>query len=124
MAISMQEIGPGMVELKASGTVTGADYDVIVPRMEQLFAAAGSLRVLVDCVEYKGMTLEAVWDKLAFALHHHGDVRRVAVVGNHDWEGWLVKLGSPLFGGELRYFDYAARNKARAWLAEGVPAKA
>ena len=56
--------------VKATGTLTNADYkDVLIPRLEKMFAEFGRLRILFYMDEgFTGWDLSAAWDDAAIAL--------------------------------------------------------
>ena len=74
----MPESAGNIVGIRATGTLTGADYEkVLIPRLEELFGEYGRLRILL-CMdeEFAGWDLSAAWDDAAFGLTHRADSRR------------------------------------------------
>ncbi len=106
------------VFVKASGKLTDADYKALVPQLEAAIDRHGSIRLLVDMGEFKGIELQAVWDDFAFGIKHWNDFERIALLGDKRWEELLVKVMDRVMGGEIRYFDLADGNAARAWIEE------
>jgi hypothetical protein len=104
--------------VRASGTLTRADYQQLVPRLEELIRQHGRVRVLFDLEDCRGWQAGAAWDDLKFALRHGGDVERCAVVGGRKWQEWLTRLSRPFF--KVRYFDRARLDRARRWLLDGA----
>jgi len=68
----MPESTGNIVGIRATGTLTGADYEkVFIPRLEELFGEYGRLRILLYMDEgFAGWDLSAAWDDAAFGLTH------------------------------------------------------
>ena len=133
MAMTVNETASGVVEMTVSGKVTHAEYLAAMPLMEKALAAGDHLRVLVTMENFHGLELKAAWDDLVFAFKHiglsYGDhepgqpfIERLAMEGDSAWEAWLAKMAKPFTRTELRYFDSAEPQAARAWLREGIVA--
>lgn len=106
----------GIVVLKASGRLTKADYDRLVPAFERLAKEKGPLRLLVELDDFHGWDLPALWEELKFDLTHQKDLGRAAIVGDQAWQDWGTRLSKPFFRAEIRYFDRHDTAAARAWL--------
>ena len=106
------------VFVKASGKLTDADYKALIPQLEGTIDKYGPIRLLVDMGEFEGIELRAAWDDFAFGLKHWNDFERMALVGDKRWEELSVKAFNCLTKGDIRYFDLADGNLARAWIEE------
>ncbi len=104
--------------IKASGKLTDADYKALVPQLEGAIDRHGSIRLLFDMEDFEGWSLQAAWDDLAFGIKHSNDFERVALLGDKRWEELSAKVMDRVMGGEIRYFDLADVNAARAWIEE------
>lgn len=110
---------PDLVEIDASGKLSGADYDRLVPELERLASERGQLRLYIVLRDFRGWDLEGAWRDLKFDIEHQDEMDRIAIVGEKTWEKWGTKLSEPFFKADVRFFtpDHAA--EARAWLREG-----
>ncbi len=106
------------VFVKASGKLTDADYKALIPQLEAAIDRHGSIRLLVDMGDLEGWSLQAAWDDFAFGIKHWNDFERMALLGDKRWEELLVKVTDRVMGGDIRYFDLADANAARAWIEE------
>jgi len=104
-----------LVGIRVTGTLSDADYrEVLIPRLEAIFAEHGKLDLLVHFDEgFKGWDLKAAWDDAAFGLKHRTDFGKLAVVGAPNWVDWCIKLSGFLWKGEIRVFP--AEELAAAW---------
>ncbi|MEJ2375245.1 MAG: STAS/SEC14 domain-containing protein [Pseudolabrys sp.] len=117
--IDVVQAPDGIVEVRAGGKLTRADYkDVLLPRRDALIAASGKLNVLFQMDEtFTGWTLDAAWENTVLDFRHRGDFAKIAAVGARQWEDWCVKFAaSLLMRGELRSFRREQLEQARAWL--------
>ncbi len=106
------------VFVKASGKLTDADYKALIPQLEAAIDRHGSIRLLVDMGDLEGWSLQAAWDDFAFGIKHWNDFERMALVGDKRWEELTAKAFNRLTKGDIRYFDLADGNAARAWIEE------
>jgi hypothetical protein len=108
----------GIVEIRAGGKLTRADYkDVLLPRLAALTLGGKKLRVLMLMDEtFTGWDLDAAWDNTVMDFRHRKDFEKIAVVGAPRWEDWCVKLAGLLMKGELRAFPREQLPQARGWL--------
>jgi hypothetical protein len=100
--------------VKASGKLTRADYQQMVPRLEQLIQEHGRVRVLFELEDCQGWEIAAAWDDLKFYLKHGGDVERCAIVGDRKWQEWMSKLSRAFL--HLRYFNPGDLEQAWQWI--------
>ncbi len=111
----MPESAGNIVGIKATGTLTGADYEnVLIPRLEELFGEYRRLRILLYMDDrFAGWDLGAAWNDAAFGLEHRADFEKIAVVGGPHWVAWCIKLTAFLIAGEIR--TYPADRLRDAW---------
>jgi hypothetical protein len=116
------DLGPGKVfALRISGKLLHQDYQNFVPTVEKLIEEHGTVRCLIDMVDFHGIELRALWDELKFDVRHARQIERCAVVGDKTWEAWMTKLSRPIFvNAEIRYFDRSDEETARQWIKEGL----
>ena len=119
MPLQFDQVKGNMVSVAASGRLTDEDYDRFVPEMERLIKQWGRLRMLFDMRDFRGWDLHSVWDEFKFHARHRQDLKRVAVVGNKNWEKWARKVSRLFTGSDVRYFDEDDIEEARYWLASG-----
>lgn len=106
--------------MRVSGKLLHQDYTQFVPILEKLIAEHGSVRCLVEMVEFHGIELRALWDEIKFDVRHARQIERCAVVGDSRWEAWMTRLSRPIFvNAEIRFFDLADRQKAWEWIQAG-----
>ncbi|WP_296424555.1 STAS/SEC14 domain-containing protein [Yoonia sp.] len=110
-----------VIVVRASGTLTTADYETAVPRLEHLMErATGPLRILMRLEDFKGWEIGALWSELEFDLKHRGDFGRIAIIGDTALEQWGTTLAAPFIKADVRFFTPDKELEAREWLDVGV----
>ncbi len=111
--------GQPLLECKAIGHLTHADYEAFTPRVEALLAEhpGEQNRMLFDTTELEGWDLRAALDDISFGLKHRKGIGKVAVLSSGKWMELSCRVANSLhlYGGELRSFEN--REEALAWLA-------
>jgi hypothetical protein len=110
--------GGTAVVVEVTGKLAKADYEHFVPEFERLVRAHGKLRVLFDMTGFHGWTAGALWADTKFAVHHFGDIDRLAMVGEKKWQEGMATFCKPFTKAAIRYFDHGDTENARIWLAE------
>ncbi len=107
-----------LVRVEASGKLTQADYDDLIPSFERVIARHGSMRLLFVMENFHGWDVGAAWDDFRFGTTHASKVERVAMVGEKTWQKWMAKLGAYFVPTAVRYFDSSELPIAEQWVAE------
>lgn len=112
---------PGnLIGIRATGTLTGADYDDLLPRLRAAIEEHGQIRALLEIRDLEGLTPAALWDEATFDAAELEHVERLAVVGDARWEEALESIAAPFVRAETRYFPGAQKDEAWRWLEEGA----
>ena len=105
-----------VVLLRSSGKLTDEDYAELIPRLENLIAEEGRICLYVEIHDFHGWEPHAAWEDFKFGLKHGHDLKRLALVGDKQWEAWMAKIARPFTRGEVRYFDITERDEALRWI--------
>lgn len=114
----MPETKGNVVGIRATGTLTDNDYkQVLIPKMKQLFAEYGRLRILIYMDDqFVGWDLAAAWDDATFGLRHGVDFEKIAVVGGPRWVALCVTIIAFLIAGMTRSFPADKLRDAWDWV--------
>lgn len=116
-AVTLTEINGGrVVEVQLTGKLAKEDYEQFIPAVERLVKQHGKIRMLVEMHDFHGWTAGALWQDIKFDAKHFKDIERIAMVGETKWQHGMALLCKPFTAAEIRYFDAAALDPARAWL--------
>jgi universal stress protein A len=102
----------------ASGKLTHEDYDDFAMRVDEMIRVHGSVRVMLELEDFHGWDARAAWDDLKLGFRHPGKFDRCAILGDRDWEKWMIKLAKPFF--RVEYFNRGQREEAWRWLMQPV----
>lgn len=117
-AVTLKESDGGkLLEVQLTGKLAKEDYVQFVPVAERLVKEHGKIRVLVEMHDFHGFTAGAMWEDIRFDARHFSDIERLAMVGEAKWQHVMAMFCKPFTAAEIRYFDRAAIDQARTWLA-------
>ena len=118
-SVEVIELSAGKsLEIRISGTLSREDYQVFLPRMEELIAKQGKIRMLVWFHNFHGWTAGALWEDIKFDIRHFNHIQRLAIVGENRWERTMAAFCRPFTTANVRYFDARQLDQARQWIEE------
>jgi hypothetical protein len=114
----------GILEVRATGHVSGADYDeVLIPAVEAALEDNDRIRLLYHLgSEFEGYGLDAAWDDTKLGLRHWNAFERLAIVTDHDWIRTAVRAVGFAMPCPIRTFPNSEIEAARRWLRESLGA--
>ncbi|MCH9699317.1 MAG: universal stress protein [Gammaproteobacteria bacterium] len=104
--------------VRATGTLTHADYQAFLPELEDLISQHGKISLLIECESFSGWDLAAIKDDVQFSLKHKHDFEKIALVGNKAWHQWMALMAKPFVQGEIKYFSSDELQTAWDWLRD------
>jgi len=102
--------------LRVLGTLSEEDYNLLVPAMEAEIARHGKINLYWEMKDFEGWTPGGLWEDVSFDVQHVTSFNRIALVGAKTWEKWLTNLLKPFTSADVKFYDYADRDEARAWV--------
>jgi hypothetical protein len=110
---------PGVLGLRASGEVTGEDYEqVLAPAIEGALAGGGKVRLVYELgADYEGFEAGGVRQDLRMGASHFNSFERVALVTDVEWIRHAAGALGFLMPGEVKAFGLGERDAAAAWAA-------
>ena len=100
------------------GKLHDEDYKLFVPAVEAALAAHDPLSLYAQFEDFHGWDLHAAWDDFKFGVKHYASFKRIALVGDRQWEEWMAAFCKPFSRAQVRYFDAHDSAAAWAWLKE------
>ncbi|MDZ7700499.1 MAG: STAS/SEC14 domain-containing protein [Deltaproteobacteria bacterium] len=107
-----------VVTITCTGKLDQSDYELFVPRLEEVIKEGKPVRILMELRDFQGWTVGALWEDTKFGVRHFNDIDRLAVVGDRKWEKGLAIFAKPFTTAEVRFFDVAEMDQAREWLEQ------
>lgn len=103
------------VAVKVTGELHKADYDKLVPLLEEQIAAHGKIALYLEVQDFTSISAPALWADTKFDVRHARDFSRIALVGDEKWHAWAGRLMSPFTSAEVRVFAPAEKEVALTW---------
>jgi hypothetical protein len=112
----------GTLGFKISGDVTGRDYDsVLTPAIDKAIEKFDRIRLLALVgQDFKGYSLDAIWDDTKLGLRHWSGFDRVAVVTDVGWMQMGVKAMAFMMPCPVQLFTHDELDDAKRWLSESL----
>jgi len=118
MALNVHPSAAGNIARVAiSGKLSKEDYEIFLPLVESLIDKHGKIRILFEMSDFHGWDAGALWEDMKFDAKHHGDIERLAFVGDKKWEEWMAKICRPFTSAGIKYFDVSEIAAAEQWIA-------
>lgn len=119
--LEILESASGVIAVRVSQTITGADLDTIMGRLDQVMALHGKVHVFAETHGIDGIELAGLPAYTARAMPLFGQLSRfgrVAVVSDQAW----IRAGSRLESALLPSISYRVsssedRERALAWVS-------
>ena len=116
-----------VLALKISGSIKGADLDLIMDKLDAVMAAHDKVHIFVETQGISGLELASLPHYFSRALPLFGKLRsfgRVAVVADQAW----VRVGTQIESAMLPFMSYRTyepeeRDEALAWVFTGIDPK-
>ena len=113
--IDTEEIRQEVLIVKIKGKLTAADYDVFVPRIEEMLEN-GKIRILFQMEDFDGWTASAAWEDTKFGLKHFNDIERIALVGHKTLEKGMALLCKAFTTADVKFFETGGMKEAKEWI--------
>ncbi len=116
----IQDMPDNVVAVRASGKVSGKDYDdVLIPAVEGGIKRHGKVRVFYQLTrDFSGFTAEAMFDDAKLGIRHLTEFEKIAVVTDADWTSRTVQFFSLFIPCPVKIFGNNDMSEAKAWLIE------
>lgn len=108
------------VAIKASGIVTGDDYDSrLLPAIEGRLKDHASIKLWYEFEDsFKGISVETLWDDAMLGFFHLTDFSRVVIITDSDWIRSMAKTLSYMIPCPVKVFDKQESHLAVEWIAD------
>ncbi|UYZ59897.1 SpoIIAA family protein [Hymenobacter latericus] len=99
-----------------NGPISRADYDQVVPVLEQKIARWNKVNVCVEVRHFDGISLRALWEEIRQDIKHYKDFNRVAVITEDSaLVNAAVGLGTSLTPALIKHFTPQQKQSAEDW---------
>ncbi|MCM4159288.1 STAS/SEC14 domain-containing protein [Antarcticibacterium flavum] len=112
----LEQTEGNLIATRATGNLTEADYDKLLPRLKNIVEKYQKIRWYFEMEGFEGWKPKAFWKDLKFDIHHANDFEKVAMVGDKKWEEWMTDLMKPFTSAEVKYFATTKKIEAVKWI--------
>jgi hypothetical protein len=122
MIAELDDMPPGTLGVRATGTLTAEDYrDVLIPQLRTA-AQAGEIRLLFVISDFDKLELGALAEDfrvgITVGIGHRHAWKRTAVVTDVDWIVKSIHMFAWMMPGEVRVFGPDELDDAKRWVAD------
>ena len=118
------------IELAASGVgrvncflITGKikkkDFIAFAPVVESSIKTHGKINILIELHDFHGWTVGGAWEDTIFGLIHFNHIKKLAFVGDQEWEKNLANFAGMFAWAKVKYFDEQVSDLAYDWVNTG-----
>lgn len=107
------------VALRMTGKLEKSDYETLLPLLKDRIGRSGKINLYWEMRDFEGWTWDALGADARFDMEHKDDFLRIAMVSEKKWHEWMTILMKPFTSAEVRYFDLAECEAAKAWARTG-----
>ncbi|MCB0209046.1 MAG: STAS/SEC14 domain-containing protein [Anaerolineae bacterium] len=114
--MKIYDSGDRLIGVKIDSTLTKADYQRLIPLLEERIDKFDKLKVLIQFEEFDGIEPGALLEEFKFDSKHRDDFDKVAIVGHKRWQEWLANISEIFFDTDIKYFGSDEVHAAWRWL--------
>ncbi len=116
MIQKLDESSGNIIGFKLHGRLTDSEFQAFAEEISTAIADKGKIRLLMIVDYPQNFELKAAWDDLVLWIKHIGDIERLAIIGQKEWEKWLVLLEKPFIHTEVKYYKTSNIKDAWDWI--------
>lgn len=114
----LQPTGQDIISTKVKDKITKEDYEQVWPLVEETYDKYGKFKWYCELEDFKGWEPSSVWDEVKMDIEYFNKLKKVAIVGDKEWEGKISQLMRPFTTAEVRYFSEVEKVQAKEWIRE------
>ena len=108
-----------VIGMSIDGKIEAGDIELIASLCEEKFNKADKLSIYVEMESFKGLSIEAFFKDLKFAIKNFSKFDKKAVVTDKAWMQKLGNFSDKLFGSiEIKVFPFEEKEEAMNWVSE------
>ena len=118
----LENMPTGVDGIRAAGTITREDYDLVVePILEEARRDGRRIRLLAQFdADFAGLAPRAAWEGLRVGVHHLRRIERCAIVSDNEWVRVVAQLKASvgfMLSCSIKVFHAAEREAALQFLS-------
>jgi hypothetical protein len=119
MSANFEQQGDRLLVLRIGGELKKSELDAVQTEFVRTIDHQGPVKLLVLLENFTGWERTEEWGNTDFFFDHRNDFKKIAVVGNPQWEAQVLAFtGAGLRKGPVKMFPETGEAEARSWLTE------
>ena len=115
----LDETTGDLVAFRIKGRYLQDDAHTLADMLDARIEHSGHVRCLAELQDMHGVDLGSVREELRFDTKHGNQIERCAILGDAEWERWLVAACGFFFRkAQVRFFSPDERAVALEWVRE------
>ncbi|WP_320006324.1 STAS/SEC14 domain-containing protein [Maridesulfovibrio sp.] len=117
--LELIDVGPNVLGLKIQGKIQNEDIQEVIKTSEDKLENYEQIAIYIEIIEMGGISIDAFFTDLKFALPNLKKFSKKAVVSESKWHDKLAKIIDKIFSSiEIRHFTPEERENAKKWVLE------
>lgn len=116
--LTILEAEGNFLATRISEKLTKADYEKLLPVINEQVQQYGKLRWYFEVGDFKGWELKGLYKELNFDIEHSQELEKLAMVGERKWTEWMSDMMKPFTSAEVRHFESSQKLEAREWIKD------
>jgi hypothetical protein len=108
-----------VLEVRFSGKLVREDCEQFEVEIERRVLQDGTQQLLFDMTDFLELDPGCRLSENLFSVKHVGEIKRLAMIGESQWQPVMAAFSKPFTRATLRYFVGSESDKARIWLGRG-----
>ena len=92
------------------------DYETLLPFIESMIKKYGTIRVLLDLSDLKGIEFRGILKIVPYTFKFNSKVEKNAIITNQKWIHVWAKLLAPFFKTKVNCFSTRKAEQAWVWV--------
>lgn len=105
-----------IIATRATGKVTGEDYERLKPMLDNITSKGQKIRWYYELQNEEGFDMGAILEDLKVDIQHASDYEKIAVVGDKKWQETVTKAFRPFTNANVHFFEMNEKQEARHWI--------
>jgi hypothetical protein len=118
MSAEITNVSEGIITIRITGKLNHAEFAATQKQAGEIIKQMGKVRLLALLEDFEGTERGGDWGDVSFQVEFDDFIEKIAIVGDPKWEGVTALFtGKGIRRIPIEFFETAALEKARAWIA-------
>lgn len=121
MIRKLEQSNQNIIGIAVNGKLTKEDYEWFSPYLTDTVDTFKHASILVEMDDFHGWQPRAAWEDMKlYGFDINKKIDKIAMVGDKNWEKWMVTMTKPFVFAEMQYFDKVDEALAWEWVEASI----